>query len=150
VDLTYFTSERFIHDDLVRQVRQAIPTLYSTWRQQRRIQPFALLWPGESVQTQEGDYIDGTCRLELDDEKPATHRALIEEGAELTKAYAVLYCVQVPEEVALQLSTPHGVHRWSIPVQHREGRLILGTTQDLGEQAAQPSADSPAATTGAG
>jgi hypothetical protein len=121
----YYRSERFIWDNLKTQAGGALTSLYDTWRVERRIRPFIISWPGETILDDAGLPLQGTCLLDLPDSKSKWSETMRRFAAR-TKAYALLLAEQHPTEVLVILESHHGTRSWSIPI------LVSGDIRTLG------------------
>lgn len=132
-DLRYFTSERFIHDDLLARAAAGVESLYRTWREEGRIDPFFIAWPAEPVQTREGSMIAGPCMLELPADRRTWNKKML-EAMRLTRAYAILLTEQRDEDVRVILESPHGARCWTVPIERHGDVRALGraSSQDDG------------------
>lgn len=122
----YITSERFIHDQLVKQADSSVRTLYKSWAKSKRIDPFLVTWPAETVMSKEGVPIEGACVLELKPFPPEERRKRIMEALRLTSAYALLLVEQHENEVRAILESKHGAHSWHLALKKRGGDVTLG------------------------
>lgn len=127
-------SERFIHDGLVRKTKLGISGLYDSWKQSKKVAPFFLAWPATAVQAQNGDYLTGVCRLELEDFPREEWRQRFLEAIQLTNAYAILLCEQHEKDIKLTLESPHGTHSWTIPVRLSGDVYTLGQAKEATDQ----------------
>jgi hypothetical protein len=131
----YYTSERFIEDALIKRVETGIATLYDTWKREKRITPFVILWPADAVKDREGIEIEGPCLRELDADKTQWRRQLV-EAIGLANAYALALIQQQDERVLVILESQHGVVNWVLPILRSGDIRILGRSkmQRGGEQ----------------
>lgn len=122
----YYRSEKFIWDNLKVGAAGALVSLYNTWRTERRIRPFAISWPGETILDDSGLPLRGSCLLELPEDK-AKWPETIKRFVLRTKAYALLLTEQNKREVLVILESRHGTRSWSIPIQVSGDIRALGT-----------------------
>jgi hypothetical protein len=125
-NLDYYTSERFIHDDLCTLAEASIPTLYNSWKELQKIDPFLITWPAETVKAGDGAAINGACTLELKEVPKEEWRSTILEALQLTKAYALLLVEQREHEILAILESKHGSKSWHMPIQQRGDIKVLG------------------------
>lgn len=127
--LDYYTSERFIHDDLCDQAEGGVKRLYEVWKKHKKIDPFLVTWPSTPVQAKDGTPIDGPCVLELYDVNREEWHPLILEALQKTSAYALLIAEQLPDEIKVILESQHGTRCWTLPITRSGDALILGNAQ---------------------
>lgn len=125
-DREYYTSERFIWDDLCQQAESGIPSLYESWKKVRRIEPFLLAWPSEPVLDDQGILLDRTCLLDLKGD-PGAWSQTFRAFAARTKAYALLLAEQHAGVVRTILESHHGTRSWSLPILTSGDIRYLGT-----------------------
>jgi hypothetical protein len=125
VDKTYITSERFIHDGLLRQAEAAVSTIYDLWRKFRRIDPVLITWPAETIQTEAGEPIEGMCVMDLP-LMPTTRSKAIHAMVARTRAYGLLLIEQKERCVQAVLESPHGARCWTIPILDHGDIHVLG------------------------
>lgn len=115
VNREYIASERFIHNDLLKQAEVAVRVVYEIWRKERTIAPMLFTWPAERILTEAGEPHEGVCILELPEEQERRSAALM-AMVRRTKAYALLLIEQQREDVRVIFETKHGARCWSIPL----------------------------------
>lgn len=126
--LEYFTSERFIHDDIVEAARAGIPTLYDTWKRRRGIRPFVLSWPSQKI-VWRGEETERV--VAFDAPRGAEKlRAFLEEVQKKTMAYALLLWEQKEQAVVGVLESRHGSVSWRIPIQSHGNVVVLGQHEE--------------------
>lgn len=131
----YYTSERFIHDELVRRAEDTLYSLYDTWRQQKSIQPFLLCWPAGPVTANNGASISGPCVLELPPEGRDQWHNLILGSVRATGAYALLLVEQKESHIQVTLESQHGAHCWKMQiVQRGVDRILKQPTPTVNEE----------------
>lgn len=122
-DLSYYTSERFIHDDIVREARGGLMSLYDIWATLSRIPSFAIAWPSVRI------HYKGT-QTERPVTKPLTNPKTKQEElrlfAKTTKAYALLLVEEREKAVVVILETPHGTVLWTVPIEDHGNVRVLG------------------------
>lgn len=109
------SSERFIHDELARRAEEGLPALYRVWKKRKKITPFVIAWPSDTVYTEKGTPIDGPCVLELPQDR-SLWKALLAEVARVVGAYGILRVVQREEDVQAIFETRHGAKCWTMPI----------------------------------
>lgn len=123
--LDYITSEKFIHDDLVRKSQGAVNQLYAIWGTDGRIDPSLLTWPAETIMDDHGRKVEGVCILDLPHNLGARREA-IHRMVERTKAYGLLLIETIDNTVQALLETPHGAQCWTIPIHKSADSFSLG------------------------
>jgi hypothetical protein len=122
--LDYFTSERFIHDDLLREAADGIPSIYQSWREHGRITPFAIAWPEKSLRGDDGSVIERHVLIPLEEE-PDIQRAL-KKAVLRVHPYALLLTEQREDEVRVVFETKHGSKSWTFPIKQHGPDRVLG------------------------
>lgn len=125
-DKDYYTSERFIWDDLVDSAERAIESLYAHWKKKGRIEDFMITWPSEGIKAEDGSMTKGPCALMLSTQDARLRQEMILKTVEITKAYALLLVEQLPTEVQAILESRHGAKCWTIPIVRSGDARILG------------------------
>lgn len=128
VNKDYVASERFIHDDLLRQAEAAVRTIYGIWRRERKIAPTLLTWPAERIRTEQGEPHEGVCLLELPEGGEKRSEAIL-AMVRRTKAYGLLLIEQKPDEVRAIFETRHGARCWQIPLVTHGDVVLLGRAE---------------------
>lgn len=121
----YYTSERFIQDALVQRAEEGIATLYDTWKRDKRIAPFTILWPATTVKDVQGVELEGPCLRELDEDRTQWRRQMV-EAIKLTNAYAMVLVQQRDDRVLVILESQHGSVNWVLPVYRSGDVFVLG------------------------
>lgn len=124
--LEYFTSERFIHDDLLAQAEDGIPSLYESWKAHRKIEPFAITWPEGPVRGDDGSVIEGHVVVHFESETPEQRKAELLQAVKRTRAYAFLLAEQSEDEVLLIFESRHGTKSWSLAIKRHGPDRVLG------------------------
>ena len=122
----YYTSERFIWDNLKTKASRGIPSLYEAWKAGGKIQPFLIAWPSEPVLDDAGVPTEKEFLLELPDNRSSWSKAM-RAFSSRTKSYALLLTEQMEKELRVTLESHHGTRSWSIPI------LQSGDVRMLGE-----------------
>ena len=124
-DKEYYTSERFIWDALIRQAEKGVAGLRDTWKRMKRIDPFVITWPAETVKDRHGANVSGPVLRELDVDPSTWERATV-EAIELTNAYALLRAQQGKDSVQVILESQHGARCWTLPITRSGDVYVLG------------------------
>ena len=123
----YITSERFIHDELIRRAERSVNHIPNLWRKLGKIPPTALSWPAAAVKTDDGEEVDGVISMELPIEESDRSHAL-RELVKRTKPYGLLLIEQHGKhEVRALFETHHGSRSWSLPIRRHGDVNVLGT-----------------------
>jgi hypothetical protein len=123
MDNRYYTSERFIWDNIKAEAARGLKSVYESWRERRQVDPFVIAWPSETILGEDGLPVNGACVLDLPTNKtswPETLHAFVQK----TRAYALLLAEQKEREVSVVLESHHGSRGWSIPI-HTSGDIRL-------------------------
>lgn len=126
--LDYYTSERFIHDGIVRTAREAIPTLYESWKRLKRIRPFVLVWPAEEI-VWRGTPTERAVAFDAPKD-PSQMDAFLREVQKKTAAYAILLWEQKEQAVVGVLESRHGSVSWHIPIRDHGNVKALGRPEE--------------------
>lgn len=126
MDTKYYTSERFIWDNIKQAAEGGIPSIYDSWKKSGRIDPFIISWPSERVLDDNNLPIEDACLLDLP-RNQSKWAQTIGGFVMRTKAYALLLTEQKEREVSVILESHHGTRSWSIPI------LSSGDVRVLGE-----------------
>ena len=110
----YITSERFIHDGLLRDCAGLIEKLYEIWGREKIIRPSLLLFPADYLKDDVGETINGVVSMALDLE--ASHRDAIKQAVMRVGAYAFFYARTEEHKVKALLESPHGTREWTMGV----------------------------------
>jgi hypothetical protein len=122
--LEYFTSERFIHDNLIDQAEAGLRGIYRHWRDERNVDPFLVTWPSEPVPDDKGIPITDACVLSLPEDRKEWQK-LILDAIQRTKAYGILLVEQRDGDVRAILETKHGAKCWTLPIVRSGDLLVL-------------------------
>lgn len=125
--IEYFTSERFIHDDLLFIAEGGLSSLRQSWSTHGRIQPFAITWPEGKIKSDDGDIIESHVLVDIPEGSNSEERMRLLRRAVLrTRAYALLFVEQKEDEVLWLFETRHGSKSWSFPIKRHGPDKILG------------------------
>lgn len=127
--LEYYTSEKFIHDDLCGQAQGGVSNLYKVWKKDKRIDPFLVAWPSNPIQAKDGTPIEGPCLLELGDVNKDEWQPLILDAIQKTAAFAILLTEQKAEAIQVILESGHGTRCWTLPIVRSGDAYVLGSAQ---------------------
>jgi hypothetical protein len=124
----YLTSERFIHDMLLKRCEKVINRVRSDWAAGDKPFPMLLTWPAETVKASGGEPINEACVCAIGADRsrwPSTMRNMIAR----TKAYGLLLVEPREREVHLLFESMHGTRAWTIPVSRHGDVSVLGEAQ---------------------
>ena len=113
--LDYYTSERFIHDELARRAESGFSGLYTAWKTHRKIEPFIIAWPSDSVTAENGKEITGPCVMILPPDKGRWQEFML-KAIELVTAYGLLLVEQREKDVRAIFESQHGTRCWTMPI----------------------------------
>lgn len=126
----YYSSERFIQDELVRRAEEGIATLYDTWKRHRAIAPFVILWPATTIRDVRGIELEGPCLRELDQDRTQWRRQMV-EAIKVTNAYALVLVQQRDDQVLVILESQHGAVSWVLPINRSGDVQVLGRAKKI-------------------
>ncbi len=124
IDLSYYTSETFIHDNLKREVQTIVQSVSDLWLPEGpRFPPVLVAWPREPVKDDVGKLISGRILLQVDPDSKVPLEKLLVDFVERTKAYAFLVVQDYPEGLEALLESPLGTSWWLIDQHHGKRRI---------------------------
>ena len=131
MDLDYFASELFIHDELRRRAELGLPSIFESWKADSRLTPFLISWPSRSVDTDDGKKVADQFFMDLPEERARWSKIFV-AVAERTNPYALLVAEEREGEVVIVFESMHGSRSWRYPINDHGGTRVLGTrsTQD--------------------
>jgi hypothetical protein len=129
VDLEYYTSERFIHDNLIRDAEAGLHVITDWWKKKGRIPPFLITWPEDTVVCEDGARIEDKFFMDLPEDS-TDWKDLIRKATEKTKAYALLFASQRENEVRVIFESRHGTKSWHFPISKHGPDAVLGEPSD--------------------
>lgn len=112
----YYTSERFIWDDLIEESQRAMIGLYEHWKKRHSIEDFLITWPAEVISAEDGSKVSGPCAFTFPVGDRAQRQDMILKTVQITKAYALLLVEQNKAEIQVILESRHGAKCWTIPI----------------------------------
>lgn len=122
----YYTSERFIWDDLIVSSERAVTGLYEHWKRAHRIDDFLITWPAEPVKAEDGSTVVQPCAFTFPANDRTPRQEIILKTIEVTKAYALLLVEELADEIQIILESRHGAKCWTIPIIKTAGARVLG------------------------
>lgn len=124
----YYTSELFIHDELLKVAASGVDGIYEVWKSAGSLNSFVIGWPSERLLGDDGTPLEDAVVKELPDDRSSWSQELTEFAAR-TKAYALMLAEKKRERILVIFESPHGTRSWTIPI-HRSGdREVLGSKQ---------------------
>ena len=127
VKLSYFTSERFIHDALRDQADQLVDRAREEWKKSKRVLPVAISWPSEHLKSDDGKTITHAVICPLNQLKDS-REAVVRRLSERTKAYGLFLLERRGDEIRALFETRHGARDWKIPLKLHGDVLVAGMT----------------------
>jgi len=119
----YSTSERFIHDDLLRQAGELIETMKGLWQKDKSVESFAFSWPATKLRADDGAVVEDLVMMRVPEEgEAAALRAFVQR----TRAYGLLLIRQEEKTLIGLFETHRGARAWRIPLERRGDRWGLG------------------------
>jgi hypothetical protein len=124
VNKEYITSERFIHDELLRRATDAVNKIFDLWKSDGQILPSILMWPADTVKTTEGEDHTGMIFGQLPDDA-AQRPAYLREITERWKPYALLIVEQKGSTITALFESHHGTRAWHMSIErHGDARVL--------------------------
>jgi hypothetical protein len=127
VKLSYFTSERFIHDSLLAQADRLVDVAKEEWRKNKRVLPVAISWPSEHLKSDDGKTVTHAVICPLDPAKDS-REAAVRRLMERTKAYGLFVLERRGDEIRAVFETRHGARDWKIPLKLHGDVVVAGMT----------------------
>lgn len=119
MDITYFTSERFIHDDLVQRcswIVEDLPAFYVM--ESGKVDSYIVSWPAVAFRNDEGKRTDNPVYLTLPTDR-TKWAELTRDLVSRTKAFALFMVDVTRTEVACVFESHLGTRAWTFQVQRR-------------------------------
>lgn len=121
----YITSERFIHDGLIRTSQAVVEEACKAWDEgQLKRGAFALVWPTSTVKDDGGNPISRAVVMELPEE--ARRFAALNALVQRTGAYGLLVIDLQERALVAKFETAHGARVWTIPIEWHGDRREMG------------------------
>jgi hypothetical protein len=121
MDSSYITSERFIHDGLIKRCEQLLKTAAVFWRPQTRLPTVLVAWPGIEIRDE-----DGNVKKQVTTSIKDPTAEEIQNFAKETFAWGLLVVTDTAMGVTATLTTPLGKHRWHLRARLEGGLYVLG------------------------
>jgi hypothetical protein len=120
----YITSERFIHDNLVRICQGVVDEAKRLWEAKIPLDGHALTWPSAAIKDDSGSLIDRAVIMEMP-ERSEWKKALA-SLVERTKAYGLFLIEADDKKISAVFESMHGSRSWVVPIERHGDRLVLG------------------------
>lgn len=124
MDLEYFTSERFIHADLLKASQQVIDQAIQLWENGERPTAYAIAWPARTILTNSGVPLQGAVILELPTQ--VDRRQVLGQFVKRTSAYGLLVLEIEGKVLTALFESIHGTRSWKATVERHADRLVFG------------------------
>lgn len=128
-NLAYFTSERFIHDDLAAKAAEMVEQLRATWKRTQAMEDYALTWPRTDIATDDGGHIEGAIICKLPRASREERIAVLHKMAERTKAYGLVLIEQANNALCVWFETQHGARVWRMPLARHGDVVVCGAPE---------------------
>jgi hypothetical protein len=127
-NLDYFTSERFIHDNLAARAETIVAQARAVWNRTQALEAYAVTWPRENVKADDGKIIEHSVICQL---PPCNARAerisVLRAMCERTKAYGITLVERANGAVLVWFETQHGARVWQMPLERHGDVVVAGT-----------------------
>lgn len=120
----YVASERFIHDNIVREAIAGLPAITTTWREKGSVDPFLIAWPSKPLRADDGSIIDRQVYTDLPTDRSGWKK-LFADFVERTKPYALLLAEEDEDEVLVVVESKHGTKSWHFTIERHGPDRIL-------------------------
>lgn len=129
-DLSYITSERFIHDNLRGKAGVLVQHVLDGWRQHQQAYCGAIAWPTEPFVADDGATIEHEVFMPMRSGMAGEERvAALERLVKKTKAYGVAVSWREGNTLHVLFESHHGSRAWTIPLMPHGDVLVPGETQ---------------------
>lgn len=124
MDKEYITSERFIHDNLIRISERVVERACTMWEEGMKLTAHAIAWPADVVRADDGKAIEGAIILPMPSQEHWSRAlsALVER----TSAYGLFLLEMRERDIHAVFESHHGSHAWSVPLERHGDRIVLG------------------------
>jgi hypothetical protein len=119
------SSERFIHDELLRRAETGLPGIKDAWRKYKRLDPFLISWPSEHITCDDGTVVTDYFTLDLPRDKKRWSGLFI-QTIEKTVPYALLLAEELEDHVSVIFESVHGTRSWHFPIKQQGNVRVLG------------------------
>jgi len=125
MDYAYLTSEKFIHDDLLRSAQLVVDRARELWERGEPVFAHAIAWPSEGVSTDDGKRrISGPIILPMPE--AALWQDALKKLIQRTKAYGLFLLEFREKELYAVFESPHGAQSWRVPIERHGDVRVLG------------------------
>jgi hypothetical protein len=116
------------HEELLDVVESIVNELLEQWEREQKLEPFALTWPSEPVESDDGKLIWGATICQLKNVPKSAWNAALQQMVEKTKALSMFLVERRDDHIRAIFESHEGARAWLIPL-HRHGDLLaLGET----------------------
>jgi hypothetical protein len=123
----YFTSERFIHDDLAYKVEKMVILARGKYKRTGKFESYAIAWPSETITGDDGKAIAGSVLMRLQDDTPPQEvMQSLKKMVVRTKAYGLALFEKKVDALRILFETHHGARAWIVPLERHGDRLVPG------------------------
>lgn len=120
----YITSERFIHDNLLRICQNVVDEAKRLWEAKVPLPGHALTWPSSVIRDDKSSLIDRAVIMEMP-ERSEWKKALTALVAR-TQAYGLLLLETDTKRIYAIFESMHGSRSWTVPIERHGDRDVLG------------------------
>lgn len=120
----YFSSGRFVHDELVSRCKKFVETAQKIWRKGED-PSFVIAWPTEPLKGEDGEMIEDEVLAEFPKENVQER---LRKLVDVTKAYGLLVIEKTPNALIIIFESHQGTHSWVSPVERHGDVTVLGKT----------------------
>ena len=122
--------EHFIHSTLRNRAARMAEQVRENWKQRQRIESYAISWPSETIQTDDGTPISHTVLMRLPEELSESQKfAALQMIVTRTKAHGLVLIEHKNHELRVLFETHHGARAWLTPLERHGDVLVPGKTR---------------------
>lgn len=122
----YISSEKFIHDELIRRAARAVQHIPTLWKKYGRAESSVIFWPADSIKV-EGREFAGAVYSDLPAAGAERDKFLLEAVGKV-KPYGIFVVEQFGKErIRAIFESHHGTRSWSIPIKKHGDVYVLGS-----------------------
>jgi hypothetical protein len=109
--------DQFIHAALTLRAEGLVQDALASWRQHRKIEPYAITWPSEDIKDDNDNTVSHVVFCALPAGLDAAQRMLVlQQFIERTKAYGLAVVEQKDDHILVLFETQQGARSWRIPL----------------------------------
>ncbi len=127
---SYFTSGRFIHEDLAKKAAQLAEEARQVWKVAQKLEGHVVSWPSSTLVDDDGVAISHAVLMRVPSD--FTQEQLLEATRRLVtriNAYGVALVLHAGQALRVLFETRHGALAWTIPLERHGDLLVPGETQ---------------------